>query len=372
MPSLRGLWRWGIILGLTVCLGGAGCSSPDADADNGTAATDEDASAAPTRVTLVETKQLKRQNYPVTLTVIGTLKPAARVDLAFELGGTVAHIAVDEGDTVKQGDLLAKLDTTALAAQVRQARVGLDIARRNLARNEKLHAEGAVSEQVYQDTISDVQLKEASLDAIAAQLGNASLTTPLTGVVAFRQLEVGEMAGPGSPAFTVMDTSVLHLRAGVPEDQVVRIHAGQAVIATVSAFPNHPFIGTVGKVGIAADDRTKLFPVEIHIPNPEGLLRPGMVGRGSILVETLEDIFVIPLGVTVKDREERYVFVVSGDTQARRIHLPEPRIHSKNLLADLPGEPAPLTLIVLGQHKLADGSPVRVYTAPAASAQPPA
>jgi membrane fusion protein (multidrug efflux system) len=216
-----------------------------------------------------------------------------RSDLVPRTGGRVGQVFVDEGQTVRKGQPLLQLETEYLKldvaraeAELRRAEAAATDAGRDLERKKGLAQKGSVSQATFDRSQSGAdqadaarQAARASLDLARQRLADATLVSPVDGVVAERRTDVGERLTEGTVAFVVEQTAPLKLRVRVPERYLGSVRAGAPVRATVEAFPGEVFQGTVSLVGGSVDPQSRTFLVEAEFPNRDRRLRPGQFAR---------------------------------------------------------------------------------------------
>ena len=279
------------------------------------------------------------------ITASGTIE-TVEVTLNAKVGGAVVKLAVDEGTRVKKGDLLAKIDTSTLEIQLRQAQANvaaaeaqyklaklgfrredlaqaeanLSFAEAEFRRAEQLFAKSAVTRRQYDDAVDRVavarearnKLKKGFLpeeiDAALAKLNlaraqeeqvrklisDAEVLSPADGTVTQKSIEEGDDVMVNSRLFRVSKLDPANLMIYVPEGDLAKVRIGQPANVYIDSFPNKPFKGKVVYISSVAeftpknvqtkDDRTKLvFGVKIEIPNPDFVLKPGMPADGELL-----------------------------------------------------------------------------------------
>jgi len=226
------------------------------------------------------------------ITGSGTIE-ATEVDVSPRLSGTITAINADEGDAVKNGELLVEIKAEELLAQRMGAEAVFTNARANLARVRSLYLAGGVSKMDFDNAETSYRSAKAQLDYIDATLANSTLYAPIDGVILTKNLEVGEVAFAGSPVLTLADLSKVWIKIYVGEPVVGLIKTGDAATIRVDSWPNKAFPGVVTyisdepeftpKTVQTKEERTKLvFAIKIELDNPEGLLKPGMPADAEI------------------------------------------------------------------------------------------
>jgi multidrug efflux system membrane fusion protein len=241
--------------------------------------------------------------------------------LSFKVGGLVQQVTVREGDTVRSGQLLARLDHTEINAQVAQARQLADKAERDLRRGEALHADQVIPLEQLENLRTQAEVARAQFQAVRFNARNAEITAPGNGVVLRRLVEERENVAPGQVVLVVgrADSGYV-VRLAVADRHVVRIQRGDAVSVQLDAWPGEEFHAEVTQIASAADPATGLFAVEAHIDAGSRALVSGLVGRARLTPrDGAATLPHVPLGAVLEgDGHRATVFVVEGDVARRR------------------------------------------------------
>jgi RND family efflux transporter MFP subunit len=319
-----------------------------------------------------------------------SIDAATRVDLAFKVGGYVDRVAkvkgsdgklrlIQEGDPVSQGQELASLrkaDFTNRLAEARaavvEATVGRDQAQLDFDRNQKLVEGKAIAKAQFdaiqsrlEAAVARIAGASARLDEANTMLRDAAIRVPFTGTLARRNLELGALAAPGIPVFTVTDVKSVKVVVGVPDLVRDQLRLGSETSITCDAFPARSFQGSITRIAGIADPRSHMFEVEITVPNAERLLKPGMVAS-VVLGEktTVEAAATLPLSAivrSVRDRNCFAVFVIDG-ANPTIVHQQEVELgpFRGNLISVSSGLRPEAQVVVQGASMLSDGDVVRV------------
>jgi membrane fusion protein (multidrug efflux system) len=297
--------RTSILLSLLILsLAVAGCSG---DASEAATATDtsatttaaapplpEDVEAVSTGMTATAaTATAEAQADANTLSATGEFVSPVRSELSARIPGRVARMYVDEGARVSKGQAVLELETQysrlnlqAAQADVARAKAARDEAERDLARKRELIAKDSIpratfdrSQAMFDQANAAYQSASAQAALLRQQVADATLRSPVTGIVAEKRTEVGARLGDGGVAFVVVQISPLRLRFAVPERYIARIERGDVVTATVDPYPNEKFTGTIKTVGGVIDPKTRTMFAEAEFANADGRLRPGLFAR---------------------------------------------------------------------------------------------
>ena len=324
------------------------------------------------RVVTVEVMPAFRKNIMPVIVLSAALEPIWYSDISPKVDGRIGDLMTDEGQVVYAGQVIATIENDEFAAQVSQAQgtaytTKADLAQANadLARYERLYAQGAISVQQYEAMRTKTAALEGQLRAnegnigyLEARLGNTNVITPHAGTVIKRYLQAGDYAKAGVPIFNIADLSMLAAKATVGENQINQVTLGASAKVVVDALDGREFMGTVTKVSPAAIVPAHTFSMEVSLDNAEGILRSGMFAKVVISGKERQQALVVPEASLVLFEDQRTVFVLIGDqVQQRKLKLGYVGDGWAEVLSGLnPGE----LIVVAGQNITRDGSKVTV------------
>lgn len=261
----------------------------------------------------------------------GTLMGQTESPIYARSTGYVAHWYKDIGDTVKQGELLATIETPEVDRQMSQAeanrqqvQASLGLAATSAKRWETLRSHDAVSQQELDEKQSTLAQSQADLAAANAEVGRLqelehfkNIVAPFSGVITRRNIDVGALVdagseGPGKELFMLAKVDVLKTYVYVPESYSQRIHAGQQVKVTLAELPGQTFSGTVARTSDAIDTTTRSMQIEVDLPNPTGALKPGAYADVELDLQS-SAAAVVPANTLLFRAEGLRVAVVGAD-----------------------------------------------------------
>ena len=289
------------------------------------------ANAVPAEALLaVEAHVARREISSITAELSAVLAPIRSVVVAAEVAGRVVAVGAEEHERVEEGAVLIEVERTFLEAAVERARAQLLRAEagHGLAVTELERQRGLAEREV----ASEAQLDRASneerasyaglLDARAAlsdartRLEKTAITAPFAGVVNSLDLEPGAYLQPGQAVVELLDLSEIEVEFGVTDREVVALQVGDPVSLQVDVFSEESFAGSIAQVGHAADEQTRKYPVQAHVPNPDGRLLASMLGRVRFSVGGSSPSIWIPRRALQREFELDYVFVLEGESSA--------------------------------------------------------
>jgi RND family efflux transporter MFP subunit len=292
--------------------------------------------AAPVRV---KTVAVTERPMPEYLALTGTLRANEQSDVAANVIGKVVQTFVERGQPVKQGQIVATIDSrlskfvaVAAAAQLHAAESQLEEARRDCERVQHLLEAGAISQAEFDRQTAACTTQQWSAAAVEAQqsqatkvLGDSLIRAPFDGIVGERFVNVGQYVEARTAVASIYQADPIRIQLTVPEANVAAIALGMPVTFTVAAYGDDPFVGNIRYISPNVREATRDLVVEALLANRDGRLKPGMFGTGRIVLATPRTP-VVPTSVLVRDDSGARLFVVVGSQiEERMVQLGEPK-----------------------------------------------
>jgi membrane fusion protein, multidrug efflux system len=344
------------------------------------------AAAAQTVAVPVVAGTVLSHDVPIYLRGVGTVIAYNTTVVRSQIQGELTNIAFTEGQTVKAGDLLAEIDPRPYQAQLQQMMANRDRdqaqlanALANLGRYTDLQSKGFASSQLSDTQKAQVAQLQAAIKADEAtiaeaevQLGYTRLTSPIPGVTGVRQIDLGNIIHPTDPNGLVVVTEVepISLIFTLPQEELPQIQAQMAKRPlSVSAYSQDDKIklddGTLLLVNNQIAQTTGTIQLKATFANTAHRLWPGQLVNVRLLLETRKNGLTIPAPAVQQGQTGPYVYVISSDSTAHVRAVTVAQISEGQALIDI-GLKADETVVVDGQYRLTDGSPVRVLHGKAA------
>jgi membrane fusion protein, multidrug efflux system len=246
----------------------------------------------------------------------GTVAPRDEIALSFKVGGVIARVAVDPGDIVRAGQVLATLELREIDAGLAKARSGSTKAERDLARARRLYRDSVVTLSQLQDSETAAELARADLDAAAFNRRYAVIVAPGNGTILRRSAQPGETVSPGSPVLTLGSaTRGKVVELGLADRDVVSVRKGDRATMQFAAFPGRTFAGRITQIDGSADPVTGAFGIEIAIQDATALAA-GLVGQVEIHPTRGMAVQLVPIEAVLEaDGSNATVFALSPDRQ---------------------------------------------------------
>ena len=366
-----------LTLGCFLLFGVFGCAGKDDD-------TKKEESSIP-----VDAETIEIQDFDKAVTVGGLLAAQNSVNILPKVSGMeqIKSVHVKVGDRVKQGQILAQLDTQSSQINVDNAQLGIenaqnavivaqqayDNAQKSYENGKELFAAGAISQSdldqlklARENAWS--QLRSAQIGVSNAQNGLSSaqmakgfstITAPINGVVTMVNANVGSFATASAPMFEVSDISKLKVTAGVNESSVSRIRRGQEVLVKVEAVSEEWISGTITEIGQAMNPQTKNYPITVALNMAPGKMVPGMYAEIEMIVDHTDDVIVIPVEAIVYKDTEPVCYVIDDDNRVKEVSL-KLGMNDGNFYVVTDGLYEGDQIIVKGNRNLVDGEKITV------------
>ena len=279
--------------------------------------------------------------------VSGTLSPKDQATVRAEVGGSVLSAGLEQGQAVRRGQLLARIEArtagemvTSAESSVRSQEQALDLARRELARAEKLVSAGAVAERSVEAARNEVVRLESEMASAKSRLitarktlGDATVVAPIGGVIATRSVNAGDVVAPGSELYTIVVPSSIQLEAQVPSESLSMVKIGAEVSFEVRGYPGQTFTGKVERISPTADPTTRQVAIWVSVDNRSGRLVAGLFADGRV-TQTAKKGLIVPTSVIsdlgsqpsvlrIKDGKVEKVSIRTGllDPQNERVEV---------------------------------------------------
>jgi RND family efflux transporter MFP subunit len=298
-----------------------------------------------------------------TITAAGTVAQRRETALGFTSAGRIARLSVNEGDSVRVGQLLAALDPTTTASTLATAEAERVRAAREYERSRDLFAKGWVPRPRVDSAEAALRAAEANVRSAGFQASNSRIVAPGSGIILSRLAEPGQVVAAGTPVLVLGEAaSGMVLRLAVPDRDAARLRSGTPVQVSIGALGDEALTGRIIEIAGRADPATGTFLVEVGLPS-DARLRSGQVGNARMLAEGAAStaLAVPPQAVFSARAGQGFVYIVDGNkVRARRVEIAETSDNGIRVLSGLrTGE----RVAVSGIDRLSDGDTVRPITA---------
>jgi len=407
----RGHWIYFVVI-LSLAASGSGCSkggkgNPDKDRPTSATASGEGDGAKREYAVPVAIRSVVRTSMSEYVAAVGTIAPIRSVAVKAEESGRIRFVSPwREGQLVKEGDLLARLDAEETSHDVEMERANLETARSEVAlslarlersvadfeRAKKMFEMGQISRKFYEErefnansarigyeeSVIRVQRAEKSLQRLQLQMDRKNVRAPMSGYLVARDAIEnsagnptaadsadsitdldGRLVGTGSTICGIVDVSDVMIRCDVTSKDIAKIRKGQHAQAHVYSDEEITVEGEVTDVSPIMDTGTRAFEVDVTVPNREGRLRPGMFARVNIIIKTRRDTVVVNRKILQRRNNEDILFVVNEEERAEK-RVAKVGLENPDEIEVVEGVRENEKLVILGYETLQDKVKVKV------------
>ncbi len=315
----------------------------------------------------VKTELVRRETITSHIQAHTRLEAETWVSVVARGEGLVQDLLKEEGDAVRKGDVLLRLEKDQLRLVERQSEVALEQARAAEARVKALYERQLVSDEEREGASHHLETARVALEQARLNLKFADIRAPLSGVVMIRRVELADMVRSGDEVFAVADLDPLLARVRVPEKGMGLLRLGQMAQIRVDALAGRTFPAQVQMINPGVDPQSGTVKVTLELLSSDPVLKPGMFVNVRIITDEHVDALIVPKKALVLETDEDDVYVVNEGKAERRVlqlgYVDDERVEVVDGLAF--GE----AVITIGHEGLKDGTSVRVVGASERSAQ---
>jgi RND family efflux transporter MFP subunit len=272
------------------------------------------------KIVNVEAATVRPEDFTAFVRITGEAEAENDITVSAQEGGVLQRFFVEKGHRVGRGGAIAKIDDQILRAQVEEAKASAELDRERFLRQKQLWEEERIgSEITFLQTRYQAEQSAARLELLEARLARTTIRSPVAGIVDDRYVDAGEIVSPGTRVARVVDTGRLKITGGIPERFGPFISVGGEATITFDVLAGREFEGTISFVGASVDSRSRTFPIEILMDNPDGAVKPRMIANVRVATERLDGVIVVPQEVIIRTELGYQLFVVAerdGETFA--------------------------------------------------------
>ena len=271
----------------------------------------------------VKLAPVKHELFAVPIHSSGIIGTSKEIKLSFKTGGIVARAYVEEGMTIKKGQLLARLNTTEINAQVDQARSMHEKAKRDFARAKALYADSVATLEMKQNAETALNVSKSILEAAEFNQNHSEIRAPKDGIILKEIIHESELIAPGYPLY-VMGVKEKNwiLRSGVADREMVKIQLGDTAYVLVDAWPDDELIALVSQIAEVPDSQTGTYEIELQLNQTERHLATGFVAKLEIYPSRKDSFYLVPVEAMVNiNGNEGYVFVPVDNKRAKKLKV---------------------------------------------------
>ncbi|MBI1870958.1 MAG: efflux RND transporter periplasmic adaptor subunit [Chlamydiae bacterium] len=332
----------------------------------------------------VKVTKAQKTDFQDILPVLGTIEGIAEIDLKFEVPGVIEFYNFKDGDRVRRGDVIARLDNQDSLLKVKYRKAKLEVAETALEGAHKkiemyqhLYDIGAIIKAKLEEAQIEVENKTKEVEAAKIEVESAKqelsktyLKSPIDGVLGAREAEPGEYVTSNNDIVSVIDTTEVYAKIGIVEKDINKIQAQQMAKFTIDSAPNRSFDGEVVTITPMIKGKSRTLTVKAKIANDDNLLIPGMFTRGLVVVFSKKNTFSIPIKAIETSGEQSFVYVADEKNIAHQKPVKIGYTAMDDVQIDEGIEEGDL-VITDTPVKLKDGAPIKITEKEEASGEAP-
>ena len=305
----------------------------------------------------VELSRADKGNIATYLETTTTLEPENQATLVARRQGQVVAVLAEEGQSVGQGQVLAKIDPTEAKLTLDKATISSDVAKRELERGKQLKEKAMISDKELDDLDMKERVAWQELEQARYDLSQTNITAPFGGRVLERMVHLGQTVMPGNECYRLADMTPLRARVYFPERELARVRTGQTAELETDTQPGRKYQARVAIVNPAVDLSNGTFKVTLEINDKTGDLRPGTFCRVHLLTGTFHDAICVPRRALLSEDGDDFVFLARADSVNRvKVSVGAISGDTVQILAGVqPGD----NVVIVGQGGLKQGSKIK-------------
>jgi len=257
----------------------------------------------------VTTVTARQDQWPASVSAIGTVQAVHGVMVAADLPGLVSRIEFESGKKVRAGDVLVRLDTRQEQAQLQAAEAQRSLSNVNFERQRGLRAQGITSQAEYDKAAAENKQAIAQTGETRAAIGRKTIRAPFTGVLGLRQVNLGQYLKAGDPIVELQSLDPVYVNFSVPQQQVANLRQGADVHVTAEGIDS-PATGKITAVNSVVDESTRNIQVQATLGNSDAKLRPGMFVQAEVVLGAPTPVVALPTSAIAYAPYGNSVFIV--------------------------------------------------------------
>ncbi|MFP3977140.1 efflux RND transporter periplasmic adaptor subunit [Marinobacter sp. KMM 10035] len=267
----------------------------------------------------ISATKARTEQWTPSIKAVGSIKAVNGIEVANEVPGVIEKINFESGDTVKQGDILIRLNASIIEASVRTRRAEAQLAEQEFKRISDLLPKRAVSQAQYDESKANFDAAQARVNETEAQLSKKVIRAPFDGTLGIRMVDQGQYVPTGTPIVEINMLDPIYVDFTLSEKNLQSVARGYDVSATVAAVPQQEFKGKVSAINTSVNPETRTVRVRATLDNPQKLLRPGMFATIQTLQPDDRDVVTIPLTAISYNTYGDFVFVIEENDEGNLI-----------------------------------------------------
>ncbi|WP_228854331.1 efflux RND transporter periplasmic adaptor subunit [Desulfomarina profundi] len=291
----------------------------------------------------------------------GSIEPWTRLRLMSKIGGTITEVLLREGDRVKKGDVLARIEATDYKIALDRAEAAYKLAKSEYLRDKSIYEKGVIPTSALEAKKTTMQTARADYENAKLLYSRTTVTSPMDGIIRRMDAKIGLQLSPGDPIAEILEIDRVKGVVGIPESDVTAVRRLDKINITVQALDNRKISAKVHFLSPSPETIARLYNLELEIDNRDGEILPGMFIRADIVKKSVKGAIVVPFYSVVSRNKEQFVYIEEdGIARKRPVQL---GIMEKWMVRITEGLNPGDRLIVEGHRDVEDGQKVKVVQA---------
>lgn len=326
----------------------------------------KEAAAPPAFAVQVRAADAVRQPIEDKISLVASLTANEVVDIRSEMEGQVSTINFEEGQPVKEGQVLFELDQGKLEASVAEAEANFKMAEANMKRSESMVANKTISQQEYDQAVATFEANRATLELMKRQWKDSRIFAKFHGIMGARRVSPGQVIDKNTHLTTLVDIDPIKVEVRVPERFLGQLSVGQSITFHVAAYGDEAFSGKVYFIDPQVDENSRTVLVKATSENTDGRLRPGMFGNLDLILRIKENAVLVPESALVVQGDTTSVFIIDDKGLAQPVQV-KIGVRLAGKVEVVEGLKGGEKVVTEGTQKLRPGAPVKINEAGNAS-----
>ena len=239
----------------------------------------------------------------------GSIEPWTRLELISKIAGSVEEVLVQEGAPVKEGDIIARIESDDYRIALDRAEAAYKLAKADFERDKSVYAQGVIPTAELDARDTNMQTAKADLDNARLLYDRCTIRAPISGVIRSLDAKVGLYLGIGDPIGRILQIDKVKAVIGIPESDITAVRNLPTVDITIQALDNLTVTGKNHFVSTSPETAARLYRIELEIDNPDHLILPGMFVRANIIKQSRKEALSIPFYSIISRNNEQYIFI---------------------------------------------------------------
>ncbi len=277
------------------------------------------ATASETLPINVVTLQLNQTTLQDKINLPGVVEPWTRLDLMAKVGGTVEELFVQEGDHVKKGQLLARIETNDYRIALDSAKAAYALAQANFTRDKTMHTKGMSPQAALDAQQTELSIAKAAMEEAELRLSRCQITAPMSGVISRLDAKIGLLLSQADPIAEILKIDKLKAMIGIPESDITAVKKLKEVEVTLQALDNEKIMAPFHFLAPAPESLAHVYRLELALDNKDNRILPGMFVRANIVKAVNDQAIAIPLYSVISRNDEHFVYVEEGGVAQKKL-----------------------------------------------------